>query len=288
MKKRTRKKEEELRERKRLKALEDSPDGDEDEDVGDDDEFPKLYKNVREEIMAELGEELIGGYYGEGKKKRKKVRRLPAVLSRGECQQVMTAYTKGKWAFRNNLISQLMYTSGVRLAEEAGLNVADLNYEDCTGLVRMGKEGKDRYVCIDPGTMELLKKWIEMEQKKPTDSLFDLSDRQIARIIEGAGEITGIAQKYAGMKRRFSPHSLRHSYATHCYENGMKMFVLKKLMGHEYLGTTLMYVETAMALEREDYMKTGPLSGNGGQVRKRGTKGGKRIGNQRKKGSAGS
>ena len=273
MRKRIGKKDEELVEKRRLKALaEDAeePEEDEDEDGAGDDEQPKLYKNAREEILAEFGDELIGGYYGdedEKKKKRRKVKRLPATLPRGECHQLMTAYTKGKWAFRNNLISRLMYATGIRLAEEANLNVADINYEDQTGFVRMGKEGKDRFVCIDTDTLEQLRTWIG--DKPPTASVFDLSDRQIARIIMEAGEMTGITEKYAGMKRRFSPHSLRHSYATHCYENGMKIFALKKLLGHEYLGTTLQYVDTAMAFEREEYKKTGPLARNGGQARRR-------------------
>ena len=274
MRKRKKSKEEELRKKEILRAFDDDQNesGDEEEDAGGDDEEPKIYKNAKEEIIAEFGDELIWGYFGDDGKKRKRVKRLPVTLPRGECQQLMTAYTEGKWAFRNNLISRLMYTTGIRLAEEAGLNVADINYEDQTGFVRMGKEGKDRYVCIDPETLEMLKTWIG--DKKPTDSLFDLSARQIARIVEQAAVITEVAQKYEGMKRRFSPHSLRHSFATHCYENGMKLFVLKKFMGHEYLGTTQLYVETAMAFEREEYKKTGPLTGNGRKARKRRSSGG--------------
>jgi integrase len=266
VRKRKKSKEEEIRKKEILRAFDDEQDesGDEEEDAGGDDEEPKIYKNAKEEIIAEFGDELIGGYFGGDGKKRKRVKRLPVTLPRGECQQVMTAYTEGKWAFRNNLISRLMYTTGIRLAEEAGLNVADINYEDQTGFVRMGKEGKDRYVCIDAETLEMLKTWIG--DKKPADSLFDLSARQIARIVEQAAVIAGVAEKYEGMKRRFSPHSLRHSFATHCYENGMKLFVLKKLMGHEYLGTTLIYVDTAMAFDREEYKKTGPMGGNDGQV----------------------
>jgi integrase/recombinase XerD len=250
----------ELLERRIGRSSEESVD--DDEDVGGDDEEQKVYRNAMEEILAEFGDELIGGYFGkEGKKRGKRVRRLPATLLREECRLLMTAHTKGKWAFRNNLIIRLMYAAGIRLAEEENLNVADIRFADQTMFVRVGKEKKDRYVCVDSETLSLLKTWIESEGKKLEDSLFDLSDRQIARVIEEAGEITGVAQKYAGMERRFSPHSLRHSFATHCYENGMDLFVLKKLMGHEYLGTTLIYVETAMAREREEYVKTGPLGG---------------------------
>jgi site-specific recombinase XerD len=231
-----------VRERGMVRASEDDDEG--------GGESPHTYKNAREELLAEFGNELIGGY-GKGKK------RLPATLTRSECRELMSAYSKGKWAFRNNLIIRVMYVTGVRLDEEAGLNVADIGFEGKTVFVRLGKEGKDRYTCADEETLALLKTWIG--GKGPGDSVFDLSDRQIARIVEEAGEITGIAAKYEGMDRRFSPHSLRHSFATHCYENGMKLFTLKKLMGHEFLGTTLIYVETAMKFEVEEYMRAGPM-----------------------------
>jgi integrase len=181
--------------RRKGRSLEES--GDDDDEVGGDDELPKVYRNVMEEILAEFGDELIGGYFGkEGKKRGKRVRRLPATLLREECRQLMTAHTRGKWASRNNLIIRVMYATGIRLAEEENLNVADIRFGDQTMFVRVGKEKKDRYVCVDPETLSMLKTWIESQGKKLEDSLFDLSDRQIARIIEEAGEITGLAQKY--------------------------------------------------------------------------------------------
>jgi len=61
------------------------------------------------------------------------------------------------------------------------------------------------------------------------------------------------------MERYFSPHSFRHAYATHSYENGMRVFTLKKLLGHEWLETTTIYIYTAMKYEIEEYRGTGPL-----------------------------
>ena len=79
--------------------------------------------------------------------------------------------------------------------------------------------------------------------------MIGISVRQIRRIVEEAGEITGISQKYAAMDRVFSSHSLRHAFATHCYENGMRTLTLKKLMGHEYLATTEIYLYTSMQVD---------------------------------------
>lgn len=69
------------------------------------------------------------------------------------------------------------------------------------------------------------------------------------------------------MDRVFSAHSLRHTYASHCYENGMRLFSLRKLLGHEYLGTTLIYVDTAVRYDYDEYVKTHPF-----KVRKDGKK----------------
>lgn len=214
------------------------------------------YKNAKEEIKAELSREIRGaGELGRGMK-------LPAVLSREECFQLMNAYTKGKFAFRNNLISRLLYSTGVRVEESENLKFSDINYDAQTIFVRSGKGEKDRYVCVDEETLKLLKEWQiqDQEGKDLADFVIGLSLRQIRRVVEKAGEMTGVSKKYEAMGRVFSTHSLRHAFATHSYENGMRTLTLKKLLGHEYLGTTQIYVYTAMKYDVAEYRRTNPLS----------------------------
>ena len=62
------------------------------------------------------------------------------------------------------------------------------------------------------------------------------------------------------MDRKFSPHSLRHAFATHAFENGMRVFILKRLLGHEYIGTTQIYVNTATTLNITEYNLTNPIN----------------------------
>ena len=75
--------------------------------------------------------------------------------------------------------------------------------------------------------MKILKE--KLKDLQLSDNIFKISIRQLRRIVEKAGTITGISEKYEAMNRVFSAHSLRHAFATHCYENGMRIFTLKKL-----------------------------------------------------------
>lgn len=84
-----------------------------------------------------------------------------ATLSREECEALMSAYDKGKFAFRNNLIIRTLYATGLRAEELENVKFCDIFYDNKTVFVRAGKGDKDRYCAIDKTTLELLKKWQE-------------------------------------------------------------------------------------------------------------------------------
>ena len=208
------------------------------------------YANYEEEIRAELQEE----FPDLGDKDPTDL--LPAVLTRTECQQLIDFYKLPK-DLRNHLVIRVLYASGLRIGELAALQYCDIDYDRRVVFVRLGKGEKDRYVCIDAATTELLK---QFQGEQPiTEKIFKITDRQLRRIVEKAGTETGIAEKYEAMGRVFSPHSFRHAFATHCYENGIRIFSLKKLLGHEYSGTTEIYVRTAVNYEILEYDKCNPF-----------------------------
>lgn len=217
----------------------------------------KKYKNAIEEIRAELKSEF--GKMPEGWSWSRD-RKLPATLSREECEALMNAYDKGKFAFRNNLIIRTLYATGLRAEELENVKFCDIFYDNKTIFVRAGKGDKDRYCAIDKTTLEMLKKW--QEGKELAESVFGITLRQIRRVVEGAGEVTGISQKYEAMGRVFSTHSLRHAYATHCYENGMRLPTLQRFMGHEYILTTMVYLYTSQKYDVAEYERTHPLGKN--------------------------
>ena len=215
----------------------------------------ELFEIAKDEIIEELDEELRGIVFrGRGRQEKEY-----AHLSREECLALLEAYTKGKLAFRNNLVVRFLYVTGLRAEEAYNLQVADLLFDASSVFVRAGKGNKDRYVFVDVGTQEILKEWIKKEKLDLSASLFGVSIRQIRRIVEKAGNLTGISEKYDSLGMIFSTHSLRHSFASHSYENGMKISTLKRLLGHDYLGTTLLYLHVMKKYEGLEYLRSHPL-----------------------------
>jgi len=211
------------------------------------------YETWKEELAAEFRDEfqsLAGLDLSEV---------LPFVLSREECWALLAVYDgdsdKDK---RNRLIMRLFYATGVRIAELAEFRFADVNYDSRTIFVRSGKGDKDRYVCVDVETLEMVT--VYQGESASEEKLFKIGIRQIRRVVETAGEAIGIEEKFKAVGRKFSAHSLRHAFATHSYENGMRLFTLRKLLGHEYLGTTQIYINTAMQWDTAEYERAGPFA----------------------------
>jgi len=199
------------------------------------------YQNPREEIAAELAAEFPDAEVLKGA-------RLPAVPTRGE----VTVYMQSaKVDPRDYLISRIFYASGIRLGELVALLFADVLWDERALFVRSGKGDKDRYALLDTETLALLRDW---QGTRGTEApLFDIEERAVQRAVEKYAKQTGLYQKYLAMDRSFSPHSFRHAFATHCYENGMDLFTLKRLMGHEYLETTEIYIATGLDRWRVSY-----------------------------------
>ena len=154
---------------------------------------------------------------------------------------------------------RLLYTTGMRIGELDNLKFCDVNYDDQRIFIRAGKGDKDRYVLTDKRTLEELKEW--QGDKQVSERVVGIRIRQLRRVVERAGAITGIAAKYEAMGRTYSPHCFRHAFATHLYEQGTSLFVIKKLLGHEYLTTTEIYVTCSMETMRKEYNKFNPFKG---------------------------
>lgn len=210
------------------------------------------YRNALAEIRAELAAEL-------GKARAAKVRRgkmLPAVPSRDEVRSLMRAPDNEG----DRLMIRMFYATGVRVAELAAFRFADLTVSAGTILVREGKGRKERLVCADPDTFEETLAWQKAQGYKLGDAIFGLSTRQLERHVGKWANKVGLVEKYRKIDRSFSPHALRHAFATHAYENGMDLYTLKKLLGHQFLETTEIYVQVAMAHALATYLKSGPFS----------------------------
>jgi site-specific recombinase XerD len=166
-----------------------------------------------------------------------KVRReehLPEVLSLPEVQRIIKATQN----LKHKTILLTIYSAGLRLAETINLKVADIDSDRMKIHIRQGKGKKDRFVMLSEKLLLTMREYFQ--QYKPTDYLFEgqkggsYSSKSIQNIMKNAVKIARIA-KIA------TPHTLRHSFATHLLEQGCDIRYIQELLGHKNLATTQLY-----------------------------------------------
>jgi site-specific recombinase XerD len=135
------------------------------------------------------------------------------------------------------------------VSEVARLKVSDIDSQRMTLRVEQGKGQRDRYVMLSPQLLELLRDW--WRAARPPVWLFPgqnpinpVTERQLNRAVTAAKNLAGIS-------KRVSPHTLRHSFATHLLEQGVDIRVIQVLLGHAKLETTALYTRVAVATVRD-------------------------------------
>jgi site-specific recombinase XerD len=169
-----------------------------------------------------------------------KPRRAPIVLSQEEMVRLIEAAPglKYKAAFG------VAYGAGLRVSEVVTLKVSDIDSKRMTLRVEQGKGQRDRYVMLSPQLLEWLRDW--WRAARPRAWLFPgqnpvnpMTARQMVRAVHAAAREAGIA-------KRVTPHTLRHSFATHLLEQGVDIRVIQVLLGHAKLETTALYTRVAV------------------------------------------
>jgi site-specific recombinase XerD len=141
------------------------------------------------------------------------------------------------------------YGAGLRVSEVANLKVSDIDSQRMTLKVEQGKGQRDRYVMLSPQLLELLRDW--WRAARPQVWLFPgqnpinpITPRQLNRAVHAAKTLAGIS-------KRVSPHTLRHSFATHLLEQDVDIRVIQVLLGHAKLETTALYTRVAVNTIRD-------------------------------------
>jgi len=179
-------------------------------------------------------------------------RSLPNVLTEEEVKQLLGSITD----LRDLSVVQLLYASGLRVSELVNLNLNDIEGNKIT--VRSGKGRKDRLVYCDDGTIQIIEKYLK---KRKNDAHVLFVNRSGQRI--SSRTIQFIVKKYtegAGIQKKVTPHTLRHSFATHLVQNDAHIEVVRDLLGHSSLNTTQVYVHLSGKHKQEIYEKSHPLS----------------------------
>jgi integrase/recombinase XerD len=172
-------------------------------------------------------------------------RKLPMVLSQDEVARLLAATT----CLKHRAALSVAYGAGLRVAEVAALKVGDIDSERMLIRVERGKGGRYRNAMLSPDLLALLRAWSKQGRRQgamlPGGWLFPgqnpvrpITTRQLSRVVEEAA-------RTAGITKRVSPHTLRHSFATHLLEDGVDIRVIQVLLGHAKLDNTALYTKVA-------------------------------------------
>ena len=166
-------------------------------------------------------------------------RRLPVVLSADEVVRFLEAVP----GVRNRAALTTAYAAGLRAAEVARLKIADI--DSARGVIRVeqGKGGKDRYVMLSPRLLNILRTYWRLAH--PKIWLFPGRDGKRPIDPQTLQVACKVAREMAGVDKRVTVHTLRHSFATHLLENGTDIRIIQVLLGHSDLTTTTRYAQVA-------------------------------------------
>jgi site-specific recombinase XerD len=172
-------------------------------------------------------------------------RKLPRVLSPEEVLRLLEAAPGPK----HKAALSVAYGAGLRAMEIVGLKVCDVDSKRMMIRVEQGKGRKDRFAMLSPQLLELLRDWWRVAH--PTmwmfpgrDPINPMTTRQLDRVCHMAAEL-------AGLPKWVTPHTLRHSFATHLLEQHIDIRVIQVLLGHAKLDTTARYTHVATNTIRE-------------------------------------
>ena len=181
---------------------------------------------------------------------------LPNYLNYQDLEKLLNFPDRNnKYGLRDALILEMLYSSGVRVSELANMKLKDIDFKDKKILV-LGKGNKERYVYYGSKCDSLLKKYLDMDHMD-SPYLFigkrkdRLNEREIRLIVTESA-------KKAGINIHVTPHTLRHTYATHMLNEGADLKSVGDLLGHESLSTTQIYTHISNERLRQIYLKSHP------------------------------
>lgn len=196
-------------------------------------------------------------------------RRLPKAISIEDVERLLNAagLDKTPLALRDRALLEVLYGTGARISEAVGLAVDDLDLDD--GVVRLhGKGGKERLVPVGSFAREAVSAYLVRARPtlaaggRGTPALF-LNARGGRLSRQSAWTVLRAAAEKAGLQSDVSPHTLRHSFATHLLDGGADVRVVQELLGHASVTTTQVYTLVTVDRLREVYATSHPRAISG-------------------------
>jgi site-specific recombinase XerD len=176
----------------------------------------------------------------------KRPKKLPSVLSPAEIVRLLECVSR----LRERMVLITMYATGLRISEAIRLRPTDIDSQRMTVHVRQGKGGKDRMVALAPALLEALRQYWQMV--RPREWLFPGCGTRPHQHVQPrtVAQACAEAARRAGLSKRVTPHTLRHSFATHLLEANENLCTIQALLGHKQLRSTAIYTHVTPAKVR--------------------------------------
>ena len=189
--------------------------------------------------------------------------KLPNVLSIEEIEAILIAPNRSKpQGIRDIAMLELLYGSGMRISELIALDLADIHLT--MGFVRVfGKGGKERIVPLGKSAIAALSTYLDgsrgqLQGKYPKTEAFFINQRGKRLTRQGCWKLMKEHALKAGIKHELTPHTLRHSFATHLVENGADLRAVQEMLGHADISTTQIYTHISKTRLSEVYKQFHP------------------------------
>lgn len=191
----------------------------------------------------------------------KLVKHLPTYLTVEEVDKLLNIDMKDAFSARNKSLLELLYATGLRISELTNLEFKNIDLNEC--IVRiMGKGSKERIVPINDLAIKYLKIYVKDYRHKlvktEQNNYVYLNNHGKKMTRQGIFKMIKKRTMETGIKKDVSPHTLRHSIATHMLENGADLRIIQEFLGHESIGTTQIYTHLTNKKLKNDYMEYFP------------------------------
>lgn len=191
----------------------------------------------------------------------KKERKLPKVLSTEEVDKLLSLSQDGPFGQRNKAMLEVLYATGLRVSELLSLKLTDLHLT--MGFVRcVGKGQKERIVPLGKMAQTAVEVYLNqgrqaLLKRKQSEYLF-VNHHGAAMTRQGFWKVLKTIALQAGIKKEITPHTLRHSFATHLLENGADLRAVQEMLGHADISTTQIYTHVTKTRLKDIYQSYHP------------------------------
>ncbi|HET7815234.1 MAG TPA: tyrosine-type recombinase/integrase [Candidatus Baltobacteraceae bacterium] len=186
--------------------------------------------------------------------------RLPKAISIKDTERLLATKPDAgmpEWQRRRDAaILELLYATGIRRAELVGIDLSDIDFEQRTIRV-VGKGNKERFVIFNSYAQDALERYLAV---RPPSSDGALLVSRLGRRLSypQVGNIFRLFVRLSGLEGKISPHTMRHSFATHLHQRGVDIMTIKELLGHESVATTQIYSKVTLSHAKQAYDEAHP------------------------------